>query len=219
MIPGSIFRCMKSLARTMIPHRFMPVWILALCSFALLHQSAAAPLPDSVKEMMLRSGIFQALADETSSDDLLIGAHRAIPIAVPESPEFWSRIVKGTRFSQERQDFALMMLFRRHIHPGMTLGEMARIFEGHDWAKIEHIEVAGMYSSMVPQIWLEASPFFVRKWSSKRDAVHRAVLVFENGNRMEKKDILAALRGQVDPGKRHLPLIDIRVSSPHLGGE
>jgi hypothetical protein len=52
---------------------------------------------------------------------------------VTEPPDFWTRIANSAEYTKRHRRVAVIELFRRHVKPGMTVGELGTMLEGAAW--------------------------------------------------------------------------------------
>jgi hypothetical protein len=136
---------------------------------------------------------------DPKEEDGFVTSERSLPSAVPELPEFWSRIINDNAFSAKRRQFALEMLISRHVRPGLSLGEIAQIFKGQVWIKRKWVGVVGAYSSAVPEFWLRNAPLYIRIFSHEGPLLW---LVFQRKAEITTESVFKAFQGEVDP-ERH----------------
>jgi hypothetical protein len=69
--------------------------------------------------------------------------------AVTEPASFWTDIANSPRYSMEHRRACIVALFRRHVHAGMTLNEIAAKLDNQIWLQKEDIhEITSMAGSL-----------------------------------------------------------------------
>jgi hypothetical protein len=81
--------------------------------------------------------------------------------AVTESPDFWVKIANDAKFSDLHRSRCVMQLFKRHVKPDMTLGEVAKLLSGAKWLHgNEHIVHFIVLGGFVPVEWPSEGSLF-----------------------------------------------------------
>jgi hypothetical protein len=69
---------------------------------------------------------------------------------VQESSEFWASIANDDTYPTERRRRCIIELFRRHVHAGMNLGEVAEKMHKPDWLPDKDIVLVELVSGHIP---------------------------------------------------------------------
>jgi hypothetical protein len=93
----------------------------------------------------------RVIADKTSSMAAIKMAFQSLA-GTTEVPKYWTRIANSDAFSKGHRRLAVFALFRRHVQPGMSLADVARILDGGTWLKDARIALAVQVSGPVPKL-------------------------------------------------------------------
>ena len=81
------------------------------------------------------------IADPKTNRDALIQAIQDLTQDVVEPAQFWADIANNVEYSKDHRRRAIFELFRRHVAPGMTIFELAKILDNPNWLAEEDIYV------------------------------------------------------------------------------
>src|SRR5947209_7648586 len=77
--------------------------------------------------------LFSTIAKRGTAAPKLDEAIARLPMPPNEPPQFWSRIANDPTYSRYHRRRAVFQLFRRHIHVGMRLSEVAHLLNRPTW--------------------------------------------------------------------------------------
>lgn len=69
---------------------------------------------------------------------------------VTEPAAFWAKVANDVSYPLERRRKCAFQLFRRHIHKGMPLAEIARELDHPNWLPDENIHEVKLISGLIP---------------------------------------------------------------------
>jgi len=95
----------------------------------------------SPSKMMRNDSLLATISDPQTSESQLLECIRRLR-RVNEPATFWVKIVNDPKYSPRHRAFCLLELFRRHVKPGMSLGEVSEVLRGAPWL---HEEQAGRF--------------------------------------------------------------------------
>ncbi len=72
---------------------------------------------------------------------------------VTEVASFWTAIGNNAEYSQKHRRWAVWELFHRHVKPGITLADLARILDNPTWLADESISVVTVLGGRIPVKW------------------------------------------------------------------
>jgi hypothetical protein len=79
-----------------------------------------------------------------------------------ESASFWIDIVNDSKYSTRHRGYCLVQFFRRHVHAGMPLGQLAASLERAPWLREDHVYEFFALAGFVPVDWpIDCSLFSV----------------------------------------------------------
>jgi hypothetical protein len=96
----------------------------------------------------VRLGIIK---DKLSSETALLVAIESLG-RVAERPDFWTTIANDANYTERHRGYCILALFKRHVRPGMTLGELTEILHGARWLlpdRVYRFPVMGGYVPVV----------------------------------------------------------------------
>jgi hypothetical protein len=83
----------------------------------------------------------ERFADVRTSEDEALRLIGRIRLTAPTKDEVavWARVANSKKYSDVRRRRAVLQLLDRHAHPGMTLGDLARLLGGPSWLQYENV--------------------------------------------------------------------------------
>ncbi len=102
--------------------------ILVICTLVTVTHNNSRELLEELKNQY---NLCRIANPATSEADLLTAIEALGPVS--EAPCFWTNIVNDRGFSEVHRGHCLIQLFERHVHPGMTLDQLASIVSGASW--------------------------------------------------------------------------------------
>jgi hypothetical protein len=96
--------------------------------------------------------LLATIADPRASTPALIDAIRQLE-AVTEPARFWSAIANSATYRPDHRRQAVFALFRRHVTPGMTLADLARLLDNPAWLHDDDISVVTVLGGKIPVQW------------------------------------------------------------------
>lgn len=67
-----------------------------------------------------------------------------------ESPKFWADIANDATYSNDHRKTCIYQLFRRHVHSGMRISDLASVLSCPIWLQRENIFVVNCLSGVIP---------------------------------------------------------------------
>jgi hypothetical protein len=93
---------------------------------------------------------FSTIAKRGVAATKLDQAIAKLPLSPSESPKFWSRIANDSTYSRYHRRRAVFQLFRRHIHAGMRLNDLAHLLNRPTWLRAGDIDVIDILAGELP---------------------------------------------------------------------
>ena len=129
----------------------------------------------------------------TGEPELAAAIEKLPPGAEPAS--FWLDIASDSRYGVNHRRRAVVELFRRHVPPGTTLGELGGLLAGAEWLRDEDIAVVGAVAGKIPVSWTFDDTVFVLILLPDDDADSTAVYL-RVGGKVSPDDFIAVIRGR-----------------------
>jgi hypothetical protein len=107
------------------------------------------------KERALRAEPFSTIATRGITEAELAEAIAKLKMPVNETPQYWTRIANDSSYSTFHRRCAVFQLFKRHVHVGMRLSELAHLLDHPTWlgaGDIHLVEYVGGYIPVRPNI-------------------------------------------------------------------
>ena len=116
---------------------------------------------------------------------------------VTESAQFWSDIANSDSYSQDHRRRAVFQLWKRHVSPGITLAELARIFANPSWLADEEIHVVTFFAGKIPVKVRFSDPIFLlRLFPDLPDGRWKYwAIYFSVSGKVKAESVRCALRG------------------------
>ncbi len=112
----------------------MRTW-LTICLLVVLAVGATHARPQPPPRHVTDAEPFLTLARRDATRTQLIDAMAKLPLPVSEPPTYWSRIANDSRYTTFQRWCAVYQLFRRHVHVGLRLSELAALLDRPTWLR------------------------------------------------------------------------------------
>lgn len=119
--------------------------VLYVWLFAIAFNVASAEIP---KVIAARKTIADPLVTTNQLVDALITLRNSQQTNEPSS--FWTDIANSPKYNWDHRRRAVLQLFSRHFHSGMTLAEVGRFLNHATWLKPNSINVGAITSGQSP---------------------------------------------------------------------
>ncbi len=164
------------------------------------------------------------IADVHASTNDLLSALRSLRDSglTNEPPQFWSAIANNPQYSVDHRSRAVLQLFARHFHSGMTLGNIAELLNHPRWLHEKDV--------LVPRAWMGPSPFerivndeypfvWIRVINSpaQRDNIAPIIYLSIRGD-TQRKEVFECLKGNTNTSVQNI-VVDEIASQEHVGGK
>jgi hypothetical protein len=81
----------------------------------------------------------QVIADPSAQQRAVWAAMEKLHDVPSEPPGFWSAIANDPTFTYRRRALCALQLFKRHVRPGMTIGELRHNLDGATWLDVKRV--------------------------------------------------------------------------------
>jgi hypothetical protein len=119
---------------------------------------------------------------------------------VSEPPQFWADIANDQSYSVERRRLCILLLFRRHVHAGMTLAEVAEKLHNPDWLPDKDIILVDLVAGLIPVRTVFGDTVFALILLPEKQGDKVAVYLRISGN-VGAQEVGEVLRGKVTSGR------------------
>jgi hypothetical protein len=147
------------------------------------------PLPDQPNESLLR-----AISREDISEVELRRALAALG-AVTEPPQFWSRMANAPDYPIFHRRLCVFQLFRRHVHPGMKLSELASLLDRPTWLRDEDVQMVSVLAGKLPVQWTLADTVIVLAVFPEAPQEEAGAIYLRLAGKVAVNDFLRLVRG------------------------
>ena len=142
------------------------------------------------------SRLLHVIANPKTDKETLMRAIQQVG-AVTEAASFWSDIANSNSYSQDHRRRAVFQLFLRHVSPGITLAELARILANPSWLADEEIHVVTFLAGKIPvEARFEDTIFLLRLFPDLPDGrwLYWAIYLSVSG-KIKAESLSKVLRG------------------------
>ena len=105
----------------------------------------------------------------------LINKLREKPPAKGEA-KLWADIANSSKYSDVRRRRAIFELFDRHVHPGMTLSDLAVLLRSPPWLENENVSIVNILAGKIPISIVSGETVFVVMIKLPKDDVSAVYL-------------------------------------------
>jgi hypothetical protein len=166
--------------------------------FLLMWLPGSSPAIISAQHPM--ADVFSIIADPSTGRAELLDALRQLG-PITERADFWSGIANSAAYRQDHRRQAVFALFRRHVSPGTTLADLARLLDGPTWLVDDDISVMTALGGKIPVAWtLDDTAAVLSVFPGLADDQHQYWAIYLRiGGQIDEQSIRAALRGAPAP--------------------
>jgi len=133
---------------------------------------------------------------------------------VTEASTFWSDIANSQKYSKKHRRIAIVELFLRHIKPGMTLSQLARILDNPNWLQSNNVNLVTDVFGWLPLKKLSPGTVFHIWLFPETPGLIWSISLRISGE-ITKDDFLKAIWGQeVDPQVLNAQILEIGMCTP-----
>lgn len=160
--------------------------------------------------------LLATIADPKISQDALIQALRQLGPAT-EPASFWTKIANRADYGPDQRRRAVFELFKRHVSPGLTLGELSDLLDHPAWLDDAHVSVVDRLGGKIPVTWTPQDTIFVLAvFPNLPDGryAHWAIYLKVSG-KVDRESFIRAIRGIAVPDAvRTARLLEFGLSPP-----
>ena len=135
------------------------------------------------------------IADRRCSEAGLVRAISHLG-AIAEDPGFWLKIADDTSYRISHRRHVIFQLFYRHVHPGMTLAQLAALVRGRPWLPPESVSVVGDLGGSIPVRLTFDNTVFVIEVLPGSSGEDRWLVYVSVAGQIELDDCRRILRGE-----------------------
>ena len=160
--------------------------------------------------------LLATIAEPKTSREALIQALGQLgPPSEPAS--FWTSIANSSSYGPDHRRRAVFELFKRHVAPGQTLGQLAQLLDHPTWLDAADVSVVDRLGGKIPVAWSSADTIFaiaLFPGVSNRRYAHWTIYLKVSG-KVDRYSFVRALRGEpVADAARGARLLEFGLSPP-----
>ena len=137
------------------------------------------------------------------------------PGQMGEPAAFWAKLANNTNLDTVCRRVCVLELFRRHVRPGMSLGEVAALLENPTWLDESVVTDFALYSGYVPLRICPGERAFGIDALSKPTQQGWIMITVKSERAWTRDQLAAALRGSIGGEISKAPITAIAVLEPH----
>jgi len=166
----------------------------------------------------LSNKVLDVIANPHATTNQLIYALKLLAAsrATNEPPKFWTAIANSSDYSVDHRRRAVLQLLARHFHPGMTFGEVGRLFDHPTW--INPLNLGGGPAGNLPDGANETDGLAFVSISCGQSRAPVVWFRFRNGYMGSGNDLYQCLEGKPNNLELAHIRIDGIISSENIPG-
>jgi hypothetical protein len=157
--------------------------------------------------------VLAAIAQRGIPENELTKAIARLRMPANEPSEYWSRIADDPSYHSFHRRRAAVQLFRRHIHAGMRLSEVAHVLNHPTWLRASDIRLVDYLLGGVPvRFYSEDTVFVLGVLSDPR--VSDTAVYLRMADKIDARSFKRIILGQAEPNDENATVAEIGFVEP-----
>jgi hypothetical protein len=152
---------------------------------------------------MSDEALLSRIKDPAATEPELLRAISVLPLGA-EPPSFWAELASDPALTSDHRRLTVVALFRRHVTPGLDLGELRSALGGAEWLHDEDVTVVAALAGKLPVGWSPEDTVVAVAVLPGLDGGRNWTVYLRISGRLSREEFLEAVRAGEPPGGRRV---------------